>query len=166
MAARQSRTAEVVRICIMSLVSALLIWLVGFSFQQDWLLGGMIVAVDRDPWVAETYNFWAWIVWGVAAALTFLWYVFACYTPDRGPVRNLQMRVVWAIFSVLNLVPTAIFAFFFTGGVDWAVGGLCVLFFFLVGCLGYWLATALNSPAPFTYIPPLSLTFRKLFGLS
>lgn len=166
MAARQSRTAEIVRICIMSVVSALLVWLGGFFWQQDWLLGGLIISVDKDSWITGTYNFWAILVWGFSTALTFLWYVLACYAPDRGPKLNLQLQIIWAIFSALTLIPTAIFAFLFTGGVDWLVGVLCVLFFFLVGCVGYWLGTAVNSPAPFTYIPPLSLTLRNLLGLS
>jgi hypothetical protein len=167
MTAKKSRNAELVRICIMSLASAFLIWLVGFFFQQDWLLGWMITTVDKDTWIQSNYNVWGTSVWGVATVLTAIWYGLGCLMPDRGPERNLQLRVIWSIFSFLTLIPTAMFAFLFGGGgVDWLAGGLCVLLFFGVGTVGYWVGTALNSPAPFYYIPPLALTLRSLVRLS
>jgi FtsH-binding integral membrane protein len=146
----------------MTLGGAVLMWGTVILFDNDWLLGRLITQGDPDAFIKGTYSPWATGIFLVSTISTILWYVLACITPDRGTEKNLKMRVPWAILSTLPLIATVIFVFFNPNKeVEW----LCILFFLIIGCLGYWLSTALNSPYPFQWIPHFSDELRQLFKI-
>lgn len=182
MSARNSRTTEFIRLLAMSLVGGLLTLITRFFFQEDWLLGRFFTdAAIKDAWVAEYYNFWSLLVFGISTFAALTWYGWCCAVPDKGPGRNSSMQLPWWILSFFPFL--AVLTFVFSGfpmiiiptgtstvtvnnEVDSIVQTIAMFFLMLIGVVGYWLGTAINSPAPFTYIPPLSHTIRRLLSLS
>lgn len=164
MTARNTRPQEIFRIAIMSLVGAVLMWGTVILFQNDGLLGKLITRGSPDDFIKGTYSPWATGIFLVSTISTILWYVLACITPDRGFEKNLSMKATWAILSTFPLIATVLFVFF--NPIDYKqVEWLCIFFFLIIGCLGYWLSTALNSPYPFQWIPLLSQQLRQLFKI-
>jgi predicted membrane channel-forming protein YqfA (hemolysin III family) len=161
MSARASRLNEIIRIAIMTLFGGLLMWGTKFLFEQDWLLGGFVTKVNKDEWISGEYSFWATLVFVISTITTILWYTLGCIVPNTD--KNLLMRIPWMILSAIPLITIVIFVFVNTNKeVEW----LCIFFFIVIGYCGYWLSTALNSPAPFQFIPPLSQELRHIFKLN
>lgn len=140
-------------------------------FQNDSLLGFMFQSIDlRERWLAERYAFWSRLVLGTSTLAAILWQVIARITPDRGAQGNQGMKGVWAFLSLLPLTATALFSFVpsdadFTSVSQSPIRLICAATFFVFGVLGYWISTALSSPAPYTFIPPLAFDLRRLFRL-
>ncbi len=162
MNARSTRPQEILRIAVMTFVGAILMWVTAMAFDNDYILGRFITEGMSKEQFIPFYSFWATLVFVGSTISTILWYVLACITPNRGSEQNLSMRAPWAILSLIPLIITVIFVFVNQQKqVEW----LCILFFLAIGCLGYLLSTALNSPHPFTYIPLLSRELRKIFKI-
>lgn len=159
---RNTRPREIFWIAVMTLIGAILMWLTVGAFDNDALLGRYITEGMTKEQFIPSYSFWATLVFVGSTISTILWYVIACRTPDRGLEQNLSMKAPWAIISLIPLVITVIFVFVNQQKqVEW----LCILFFLVIGCLGYWLSTALNSPYPCSYIPPFSRELRQIFKI-
>lgn len=181
MSARKSRPAEILRLVAMTLIGGLLVLGTRALFQFDWLLGSLFTGPDvKDAWIGGYYTFWAILIFGISTVATFAWYGLCCITVDKGPGQNARMKIPWFILCSLPVIAILVFVFFDyptviltssqgTQVVNELVGGvartLAMLLFILTGVLGYWLGTAINSPAPFKFIPPLSHTLRQLLNI-
>ncbi len=152
---------EIIRIIVLSLVGAALVFLV-----QPWLYkSGAISLSDVDPesWVGGNYTNGAAIVFAVAVISTALWYLVGAKAKVRGAHDVSRMGLIWWLFMLLPILGIGVALYFFNGSKD-ALLSLASFYVFDVLFL-FWFSTAINSPLAVKFLVPGSFFLRRLFRL-
>lgn len=164
----ESRLGEIIRIVVISLIGAVLMFLV-----QPWLYRSGIVPVDVpdiDEWIAGIYTPGATIVFTGSVISAGVWYVIASRAKIRGGSDVPQMAGLWWLLGLLPVLSICIALYFFRGtddapGTEAALLSLTGFYIFDV-LLIFWLSTAISSPGSLKYgaVPGSYFIRHGLFG--
>ena len=156
------KPAEIIRIIILTLLGAALMFII-----QPWIYQTYLIVPDTEFWVRTYYYPAALGVFVVPVLSTVIWCVMTAITRDsRGHEVSRWALVWWGI----GLLPVLSIGW----GVHQAVselaevGGQVILlltsFFVLDVLVLFWLTTTTSTPYPLMYIPPGSFFLRGLLG--
>lgn len=126
---------------------------------------------DLQDWLGAVFWPTTWIVYGSGIFFLLIWMAKAAkgqFIHAKGTLSNQGFWWLLLIFyGLFNLI--VFFAIsFFTGWLveDKSLEPLFIMppFILIDIALLYWLPTALATPRSLRYVPPLSMTLRKLYG--
>jgi len=126
---------------------------------------------DLQDWLGAVFVPTNWVVYSLGIICLLIWFGWAKVSRWINAKAVLSNRFWWWLLLVLYGLFSLIVFFaisFFTG---WLNDGQSLEPLFIVPpfilfdiTLLYWLPTALATPRSLRYVPPLSMTLRKLYG--
>jgi lipoprotein signal peptidase len=154
------KSSEIIRIIVLSLVGALLMFLVQPAIYQNRIIR---INVPRiEAWVSNYYTIGALIVFGVSIFSVLIWCVMVLLSRAFRAEDLSNWSVIWWIIGLLPVLSIGVALGFFRGSDD-ALLSLTGFFVFDILWL-YWLPTATSTPGLFKHIPPLAFKLRGLIG--
>ncbi|MEG3436432.1 hypothetical protein V0288_04810 [Pannus brasiliensis CCIBt3594] len=158
------KTGEIIRVIVISLVGALLMFLVQpFIYKQGWMgkdpdLADPLAALES--WANGSYMVAAGVVFGVSVICTIFWCAMAAKSKAHRPDELRGWSLAWwilGLFPVLSIGPAI--------GFFNPIAGLrlsLALFFVLDILILFWLPTASSTPGLLIYTPPFAHPLRDL----
>ncbi|HBE21500.1 MAG TPA: hypothetical protein DEG17_09565 [Cyanobacteria bacterium UBA11149] len=156
------KAGEIIRIIVLSIIGAVLMFLV-----QPWIYQNRLIRITDVPrieaWVSNYYIPGATVVFLVSVVATLLWYVMAVQARVNTAGDTFRWQMIWWLFLLFPILSICVAIGFFGGSQDALLSLTGFLVFDGIFWL-FWLPTATSSPASLMYIPPGSFTIRRVIG--
>jgi hypothetical protein len=153
------RVLEIVRIIIIAMLGALVVWAQGQLFLEG-IIG---IEVDTQEWFEDYYFIGATIVYLTALFSAILWYFIASIVKIDDVNDSRSMAFVWWLLLLFPIIAICAALAFFNNSND-ALLWLSLFYVFDV-LLVFWFATAISSPGLLKFVVPLSMFLRRLLRL-
>jgi hypothetical protein len=153
------RAAELTRIVIIIILGTGLVF-----FLQPWLYNSQTLFIDTAPeeWISNQYLPGAYLISGISVAMTVGWYVLSAGAKILTSKDTSSWRLLWWIFLLVPLLSIGIALKVFNQD-QTAMPSLALLFVIDVLIL-FWLPTVTSSPGHTMFLPPGSMTIRRMIG--
>lgn len=164
------KTKEFIALIITGAIATVVIlWLQPYLFSS--VIPFSMNSRELDNWLGKVFWPTTWMIYGLGVFLTLIWIGKAAksrYSHANQVLANGGLWWLLCIFcGLLSLIGFLIISFF-TGWLNdgQSLEPLWILPPFIVVdvVLLYWLPTAIATPRSFRYLPPFSMTLRKLYG--
>ncbi len=159
------KTSEIIRVIVLSLVGAILMFGVQPFIYKQGLIWEPNVQDPRaalDSWANGAYIGAASFVFGVSVVCTVLWCVMAAKSKAHRPDEIKQWSLWWWILGLVPLLSIGVGIGVFNPIAELR---LSLAFFFVLDImLLFWLTTATSTPGLLIETPPLARQLRDLIS--
>lgn len=159
------KTSEIIRVIVLSLVGAILMFGVQpFVYKQGliWEPNVQNPRAALDSWATGAYIGAAAFVFGVSVACTILWCVMTTKSKAHRPDEIRQWSLWWWILGLVPLLSIGVAIGVFNPIAELRLS--LVIFFVLDIMLLFWLTTATSTPGLLIETPPLARKLRDLIS--
>ncbi len=157
---------------VFGIASVLVLVLQSHLFQEP-LIPSSMATGDLDNWWSNVFSPATYVVFGLGIIINLIWFIKASVSRYKHSKSALSAQGLWwLLFFIYLIVTLVVFAAFTHFAIDpdkpikgifeascWAAN-----FLILDVILLFWLPTALATPRTLRYIPPFSMSLRKLIG--
>lgn len=159
------KTGEIIRVIVLSLVAAVLMfWVQPLIYKQGFIWEPNV----QNPrsalanWVGGDYIRAALFVFGVSVTCTILWFVMTSKSQANRPDEIKQWRLLWWILGLVPLLSIGVAIGIFNQVPE---PRLSLAFLFILNILVlFWLTTATSTSGLLMYTPPLAAQLRDLLS--